>query len=400
MEKKKKLLDNNFVRMIIAVFILACCAGIGAGIAVIEEKSDPTEYVAQYFGRFLVRDFEGMFDYDDVGENAMDKDSFVALMTELKNQTNVGNYEFTKPVKKGDRYLVKVKYTDAQTDEKKTFDIYMYRTGGVINGYFAKWTVSVRDYIVDDYYIKIPSSMKVQFDGKDLEDSQICEADNAIKTSNGEIMIIKPDNPDSLKEFKTYKLTDVIMGSHYIYVYSDYMEMDTTVDIFESGKRAGFVEEQAHIKKANLEVMEKNSEEIIKEFYEAVRNRKSSTKKLLSYFADDKKLKKKIEKLSKSSQELVFWPGTRNIEDYSLMEINFSDLQHEAKYSGNGLYTIEYSYSYSYLSSTDTSVSTSYIFELEGDVKSVMTLTYKVDNGKLIVSDIKMDNKNKKKKDK
>ncbi len=397
-KKKKSIFDNNFIRLLIALFVLACCAGLGAGIAVVEEKSDPTGYVAEYFGKFLVKDFEGMYKYVDVGENAIAKDDFIKMMSDLKSQTNVGKYEFTDPVKKGDRYLVKVKYEDAGTEEKKTFDIYLYKNGGVAGNFFAKWTVSARDYVVEEFFVKIPASMKAQFDGKDIDESLVCNADNAIRNAKGEIIVLSPKDSEDLKSTKTYRLTDIVMGSHDVYVYSDYMEMGRSVDIFESGKIAGFAEAQASIKKQNLEAMEKSSVELIKEYYEAVRNRKSTTKKLLSYFVDDKKLKKKLARYTEDSQKLVFWPGTRNIDDYSLVGLNFSDLKHEVTYKGNGLYSVVYTYSYNYLSSTDTSVSTSYIFELEGTVNSTMTLTYKVVGDKLLVSDFSLINKNKKSK--
>ncbi|MBE5957369.1 MAG: hypothetical protein E7254_00695 [Lachnospiraceae bacterium] len=396
--KKKSIFDNNFVRLLVAMFILACCAGLGAGIAVVEDKSDPIAYVAQYFGKFLVKDFEGMYKYVDNSEDVIKKEEFVKLMKELKSETNVGSYEFKKAEKVDDRYRIRVNYIDSVTEEDCRFDIYLYKHGGIFSNLFSKWSVSVRDYVAKDFYVKIPATMKAKFDGEELSDNQICEADSYIKTSTGEIMIINPENSDSMSEFKTYKVENIIMGNHYVYVYSDYMEMDRTVSIFESGKKAGFVAEQAKIKKDYLQTMEKNSGEIVKEFYEAVRNRKTATKKLLIYFENNKKLKKKINKLLLASQDAVFWPDTRNIDDYKLMELNFSDMKHEAEYIGDGKYKFNYSYSYYYLSSTDTSVSTSYIFELEGDVNSTMTLTYKVVDGKLVVSDIAMKNKNKKKK--
>lgn len=395
---KKKFFNNNLIRLLLALLILCGCGLLGAGIAIYEDKSNPTEYVAEYFGKFLMQRYDEMYDYVEQEGKCITEAAFVNLMSELHLEHNIGDYEFKEPVKAGERYLVKITYKDAETEEDKEFDIYLVKYREDFKQIVADWKISIDEYLIDDFTVKVPEGMALEIDGMliDENSADISMAGNdAVHTAEGETIVINSDD-ETAENYKTYHFDKILKGQHKIRAVTDYTQIDKDVDIQMNSQTMTFDTTTITIKDDYLALIETNAPEMIKEYYEVVRNRKTSGKKLLTYFIKDEKLVKKIKNLAKKDQQVIFWPDTKNIDDYNLIECDFSDLKYTAEYIGGKQFKVIYKFSYDYVSATDTALYTSYVYTISGKCTTTMELTYDITDDGIKISDISIKNKNKK----
>lgn len=400
MEGKKSLLGSNIFRLLLAVLILCACAGLGAGIALLEDKSDPTEFVAGYFGKFLMEDYEGMLEYVDTADSFVTTESFVNLMSGMRAENNIGEYEFGELKKSGNRYVVTVSYKDDETGEDKSIDISLKKYRKSIKQIVADWKVSIDDRLVESYSVQIPEGMKLEIDGVTVDDT-VADIEqgleDTVKTAEGETIVI--ENEQKNTEMSSYRIENVLEGKHRLKAYSDFTQIVKDVEITAGNSTDVLSADDMTVNDQYLERIETNSAEMIKEFYEVVRNRKTSSDKLKTYFMEDEKVIKTLKKAAEKSQEIIFWPDTKNIDDYNLLECNFSDLQYTAQYIGENKIKAIYTFSYDYVSSTDTELYESYVFSISGKCDTTMELTYIAEDEVIKISEIKVKNKNKKSED-
>lgn len=396
-KKKRSFLGSNIFRLFIAVLMLCACAGLGAGIAILEDKSDPTELVAGYFGKFLMQDYEGMMEYVDTSDSLITKESFVNLMSNLRAENNVGEYEFEKVEKVGDRYLMRVLYKDGETGEEKNFDIYLKKHKKKVTQLVADWQICIDDSFVRNYVVQIPEGMTLEIDGRVItdDDAALQAGEDIVKTAEGETIVINPSQEGD-ETGVTYRINNIIKGKHRLEATSEFTQIVREVDVAADNQNDVLKADEAKVHENYLKLIETTSPEMIKEYYEVVRNRKNSSDKLKAYFVDDKKLLKSVEKEAKKSQEIIFWPDTKNIDDYSLIQCNFSELQYTAQYVGENKLKATYTFSYDYVSSTNTELYTSYVFSISGTCKTTMEITYVAENGGIKISEISIKNNNKK----
>lgn len=399
-KKKKKLLNNNFVRLLLAIILMCGCAALGAGIAIYEDKSNPTEYVAEYFGKFLMQKYDEMYEYVDKEGKCIPKTAYVNLMAELYEKNNVGEYEFNEPEKVGDRYLVKITYKDAETGEEDDFKIYLVQDRKSATQLVADWKISIDEYLVEDVSVRVPHGMQLEIDGTIIDENSAViskEGLDFIQTAEGETIVINKElEEDTDDEFTVFKFDKILKGKHKFRVLTDYAQIERDVDVQVKSQTTTFEASKIAIKDNYLSLIETKSPEMIKQYYDAVREKKTSTKKLLKYFKDDSKLEKKLKKLAKKDIEVIFWPEIEDIGDYSLIEYNFSELKPTAEYVGGNQFKVTYKFSYDYLLSTSTELYSSYVEMLSGNCTTTMELIYDAEGDDIIISDISIKNKNKK----
>lgn len=396
-KRKKRIRNNNFVRLLLAVLLLSGCAVLGMGIAIYEDKSNPMEYVAEYFGKFLMQKYDEMYDYVDTEGKCITKASFTNLMSELHAANNIGTYEFQEPEKEGGRYRVTISYKDAETEEEKEFSIYLIKSRAQWTQLVADWKVSVDEYLTDDFRVQVPEGMQLEVDGVIMDESSAvvtAQNNDTVQTAEGETIKIAPE--DSEEMFSVYQFDKILKGRHTFRVLTDYTQIERDVDIQMKSQTLTFDPSQTTLKDNYLSLIETKTPEMIQEYYQVVRKKKTSSKKLLTYFKDDEKLVKKLKNLAGKDIDVIFWPDTKNIDDYSLRECNFSELKYNAFYAGNDQLQVTYQFSYEYVSSTDTALYSSYIDTISGTCTTTMELTYDVVDDGIILSDISIRNKNKK----
>lgn len=396
--KKKKFRNNNLFRLFVAILIICACAGLGAGIAIVEDKSDPTEYVAKYFGKFLVQDFAGMYEYIDREDACVTKKSFVNLMTKLYMENNIGEYEFKELQKKNGRYFISVSYKDADTGESGNFDIFLIKYRENIGQLIADWKVSIDEHMIEDVTMLIPEGMELEMDGSVIDEKMAnitFENSNTVHTSEGETIVVNPEDEGESAAFTSYKFTKILKGEHQIRALTEYTQIAKDIELTENAQTISCDNADITVNDEYIKLIDKKSPEMIQEFYEVVRKRKSSSKKLLGYFADDDNLTKKLKNLVKKNQEIIYWPDIEEADDYNLIECNFSDLSYLAEYVGDKKFKVVYTFSYDYVSSTDTELFSSYVSTISGNCNTTMELTYSVTDDDIKISDIAIKNKNK-----
>ena len=398
---KKKIRNSNIFRLFVALIVMAGCAALGAGIAIFEDKSDPTEYVGRYFGKFMMQDFDGMYDFVDKEGSYITKSAFKKLMENKYRENNVGEYEFGDLEKKNGKYLITVTYKDARTDQKKKFDIYLKKERKDITQVVADWKVSLEDSLVNDVTIKVPVGTDLKLNGELIkagtEGVEIKDLSN-IQTAEGETIEMAPEKSNDAE--KTYTFSKLLKGTYDIDATTDYTQIAQSVDIKNNSQKIDVDESKIAVSDKYRKILETNASEMIKEYYDVVRNRKTSGKKLLTYFKNDKKLVDNVKKLTKKDIDIIFWPGTRDIEDYNLIKCEFSALKNTMTYIGNNQFKVTYNYSYDYESATNTSIESSYVYSLKGTCKTTMTLVYEVTDNKANITQITIKNTNKKQKNK
>lgn len=401
-ESSKKLMHRvvrgNLFRFLVAVIILCACAGLGAGLAVMEDKSDPTDLVAGYFGKFLMQDYEDMIKYVDTTDTFFTKDSFVNLMSDLRLAHNIGEYEFGKVKKEGGRYIMCVSYKDAETGEDQYFDIYLKKNRKNITQFISDWKISIEDYLVQDYVVQIPEGMTLELDGVEVtnqsEGIKQMEID-VIKTADGETIVIN-GSAENTGNNMTYKISNIIRGPHRLKATSEFTQIVKDIDVTSDNQNNVLNVSEETIRDDYLKIIETHSVDMVQEFYKVVRNRKTSSDTLKAYFINDENLLKSLKKELERSQKIIYWPDTKNIEDYSLVQCNFSEVQYTAQYMGENKIKAIYTFSYDYVSSTSTTLYDSYVSSISGTCNTAMEIVYTIENEEMKISDISIKNKNKK----
>lgn len=398
-KKKKSIFNSNIFRLFVALLVLAGCAGLGAGIAILEDKSDPTSYVGGYFGKFLMQDYEGMYEYVDVEGACVPKTSFVNFMSNLRSEHNVGEYEFGELVKSGERFLLPITYADGETGEEKVFNVYLIKHREDWKQLVADWRVSIDEYMVSDYSVEVPRGMQLEIDGAIVDKSVagVGTAGDYVNLGEGETLQITPAS-ESAEDRKTdiIHIYKILKGEHKARAVTDYTQIAKDVKVVFNRQKEVMEESEIKVRDEYLTQIDKNSSEMIHEFYELVRNKKKSSEKLLSYFVADENVINNLKKTVKKNQEVMYWPDKEDIDDYKLQECNFSELQYTAEYVGDGKYKVVYKFSYEYMLMTETTLQSSYVYSISGKCNTTMEITCAVIDGQVKISGLSVKNDNKK----
>lgn len=400
---KNKLLNNNLVRLLIVLVVLAACACLGIGIAIYEDRSDPTNFVAKYLGKFLTQKYEEMLTFADLDGAFIPEGKFTELMKAFRAEKSIGEYEIKKPAVGPDgRYYVRVEYENIDTEAKEYWDIYLAQKKNLVTNAFTGWKIDMSQYLVSNFKVKVPSDMRLTVDGVEIDDSyaKIQNADemNVVIKENGETVKIEPLNGEKNVEddYTVYTFPSIIKGKHNIKAADKYteivdeinLEKDNSVKELKMKKRVVNDDYDGRIKEF--------TDEFIQIYYDNVKDRKDTSKTLKAYLADDKELRKKAKSMAQKDIEAIFWPDVNKIEDYVLKDREFSQIKTKVKYKSGDKFNVECKYNFKYMSATKTEFYDSYVSSISGKCNVKLTMTVSVVKDKLKITSIKMERENKK----
>ena len=199
---------------------------------------------------------------------------------------------------------------------------------------------------------------------------------------------------DTSDKNQTYRFDKILNGNYDISATSKYCAVEKSEKIIKADTTIKLEEKNFTASPEYKKILEKNTNSIINQFYKAVRARKPEKESLLKLIGNDKKLKSKVKKLVKQSEEIVYPSGTKNIDKYSVTKFKIGRISTNIKYDKK--FIVECQYEYSYTSATSTTLANSYVYKLSGKCKSEMTIIYRIEKDKVIFEDIKLKNKDKK----
>lgn len=188
---------------------------------------------------------------------------------------------------------------------------------------------------------------------------------------NGEVVTkdMAKVTTDANTNTDTYHFDKILYGAYDANAINRYSQIDLKPEILQEGTTINFDATAYH---ANLEFEEKikaNADNMITQFYVNAREKKGNNKELKAYFANDKKLQKKVDKYLKETEEVLYWPETKNIDKYSVVSFEPGEMKHQSVYNNDNTFTVTYDFTYTYVSSTDTAIYTSYVYSIGGSCK-------------------------------
>lgn len=397
--KKKKITDNNIFRLFVALIVLAACAGLGAGIAILEDKSDPTSYVGAYFGKFLTQNYEAMYEYVDLEGVYAPKDAYVRFMEQVRSEHNIGEYEFGQLEKAGKRYRMSISYSDIDTGEKRNFDVYLIRHRDSWKQLVADWKISIDEYIVSDYSVEVPKGMKLELDGKVVDDNYIsigASTGDIIDLGEGETFEIILNNEADNNNTDTIRIHNIIRGTYKARAINDYTQIAKEITVLFDKQQQVMDVAELKVRDEHNSLVEANAPAMIQEFYSVVRKKKTTSEALRGFFVPDEKVAEELKKTAKKNQKVLFWEEIEKIDNYKVQSCNFSELQYTTEHIGDNKIKAVYQFAYDYLLSTETELYSSYVETLSGKCNTTMEITYIVADGSIKVADLKIKNDNQK----
>lgn len=352
--------------------------GIGAGMAYINHESDPTDVAAGYFRAFVSSDFNKMYDYlTKEKEVYINKETYTEAMKQMRLQYTIDSYEILDPEKKNGQKLVRVKCIDDSKKEDRYFEIYVDEIRKGMN-IIPEYSVNCDSMIVKNFTVVINSGNQLKINGKTIT------KDNAsVEEKDGKL---------------TYKFKGILLGDYKVVATNKYYAVNSQVDLKKPDTTLDMTKKSYTASEEYSGKIKQSGDKVIKLFYKAARDKNPSYPNLIKCFSNNKKLKSKVKDLVTKTQDIIYPPDTKNIEDYKVSDFNINNLKNTITYNDKTkVYTLKYTYSYNYMASTMTTLYNSYVYTLSGKCKSEMTLSYTLKGDDISLADIKLLNKNTKK---
>lgn len=196
----------------------------------------------------------------------------------------------------------------------------------------------------------------------------------------------------------TYKFKGILLGDYKVVATNKYYAVNSQVDLKKPDTTLDMTKKSYTASEEYSGKIKQSGDKVIKLFYKAARDKKPSYPNLIKCFPNNKKLKSKVKDLVTKTQDIIYPPDTKNIEDYKVSDFNINNLKNTITYNDKTkVYTLKYTYSYNYMASTKTTLYNSYVYTLSGKCKSEMTLNYTLKGDDISLTDIKLLNKNTKK---
>ncbi len=377
--KIKGILKSRIVTLLGILLFIAVCIGTGSLLAYIEHESDPTEQAVIYFRAFIQQDYETMYECID-RENGyyVNKDLYISQMKQVRQNMVIDTYEIKEPEKENGKIVVAIECTDTDADTTQEMKIYLNKKRKGLQ-IVPDYSINVDLMMVDNFSVVISEGNSLELNGEEITDNM---AD------------ITTDKEGNI----TYNFDAAINGQYNVSATNDYYAVTQEIHLTEKDTKVDLTGENYTANEKYTQLLTDHGEQLIKQFYRAVRNRRPSYKKLIANCEENNRLIKKMQKLVERSEEVVYWPETRNIENYNVIEMKMSTLKNTIKYDPDTKqYIVTYRYNYRYTSSTDTALYTSYVDTFSGRCRTTMTLTYSLENDNVVLSDISIKNRNNKK---
>lgn len=376
--KKKSIIRERVVSLFFILIFIAVCMGIGAGMAYINHESDPTDVAAGYFRAFVSSDFNKMYDYlTKEKEVYINKETYIEAMKQMRLQYTIDSYEILDPEKKNGQKLVRVKCIDDSKKENRYFEIYVDEIRKGMN-IIPEYSVNCDSMIVKNFTVVISSGNQLKINGKTIT------KDNAsVEEKDGKL---------------TYKFKGILLGDYKVVATNKYYAVNSQVDLKKPDTTLDMTKKSYTASEEYSGKIKQSGDKVIKLFYKAARDKNPSYPNLIKCFSNNKKLKSKVKNLVTKTQDIIYPPDTKNIENYKVSDFNINNLKSTITYNDKTkVYTLKYTYSYNYMASTKTTLYNSYVYTLSGKCKSEMTLSYTLKGDDISLTDIKLLNKNTKK---
>lgn len=377
-EKLKRIKKSRIFNLFEILLFIAVCIGAGALAAFINHESDPTELAVVYFRAFVQQDYDTMYECLEIEEGSyVNKDMYKAAMKEIRDNMVIDTYDIGDAEKVDGAKQVTIKCVDSETEESQDFVI---RFIGKRSGF----------QIIPDYYVDIDNILIKNF-------SVVMNGGNYLELNGEQITEKNAQITSDADGNLVYTIKGTLGGDYKVSATNQYGAIVQNITLTEENTEVNLTGNNYTANDAYTRLITENSENVIKRFYSAVRKRNPSAKKLLACFDNNKKLKETVKNYVEESQEIVYWPETKNIDSYNVIEMNMSKLKSKITYNPDKKnYKVVYNYSYDYVSSTDTALYTSYVYKISGTCKTTMTLTYTLDGEDIVLTNIKIKNTNKK----
>lgn len=372
----KKIKNSRIFSLLQILFFIGICFVIGAGAAYIQHKSDPTDKAVLYFRAFLEKDYEEMAQYVDVQEGQyIDKDMFISLMKNIRDDMKIDSYEILDPIKNGDKYEVNVKCVNQEKDSIENFVINLNQKRSGIQ-IIPDYTIDISLMLVDNVTFEVPTGHKLLLNNKEVTD-------------------IKPKTEDK-KDI--YVIKSILNGKYTVAAEEEYSALVKNVELVKNNETIKLLGDDYTASNKYKSLIVKTSEDFIKQFNNAVRTRKPERKEMLKLVSKD--IKEKVSQYALEAQSIVYWPEIRTIADYTVSEMELSELDKKIVYNKKSKsYTVTYKYSYDYKSETATALYNSYVYALTGTCDTTLKMTYKIKDEKVVLSELTMKFENEKKED-
>ncbi|RGG67263.1 NTF2-like N-terminal transpeptidase domain-containing protein [Eubacterium sp. AF17-7] len=377
----KKIINSNIVRLIGALLFLTVCAVIGAGLSYVNYESNPTDEAVAYFKAFLAQDYDTIYGLVNQPKNTyINKTAYTDRVKKIRESIVIDSYEISEPYKENGKKTVDIICNNETTETNQTIKLVFdeVKHGMQI---IPDYKVDISKMLVKNVNFVVPTGDALYING------EVVTKDMAKVTT------------DANTNTDTYHFDKILYGAYDANAINRYSQIDLKPEIIQEGTTINFDATAYH---ANLEFEEKikaNADNMITQFYVNAREKKGNNKELKAYFANDKKLQKKVDKYLKETEEVLYWPETKNIDKYSVVSFEPGEMKHQSVYNNDNTFTVTYDFVYTYVSSTDTAIYTSYVYSIGGSCKTKMTLTYTLNEDQtLTLTDIKVKNKNQKEK--
>lgn len=377
-EKLKKIRKSRIFSLVQILIFIAVCIVAGAFIAYVQHESDPTEQAVVYFRAFVQKNYDKMYERVDKEDGYyLSKDMYVDKIKELRESITIDSYVIKDPKEEDGKHLVTIVCTNADTGESKDLNIYLNEKREGIQ-------------LAPDYYVNIDSFMVNNF-------SVVMKAENHLElngdTITEDMAVINTDEKGNV----TYSFKGIISGEYKVCAVNNYGALVKNINLSEKDTKVELTGTDYTANEKYEKLLSDGGSKFMELFYNAVRKRTPDGKKLKAQLGNNEKLISKVEELVKESMEIVYWPETKNIDNYTVKDMKIKNLKSSIKYiQDKKQYVIKYTYNYDYTSATDTALYTSYVYSLSGNCKSEMVLTYKLKDDKIVLSDVKVTNKNEK----
>lgn len=375
----RKIRKSRVYTLFGILIFIALCIGVGSFIAYVQHKSDPTEQVVEYFRAFVRKDYDKMYGCLNIDDGYyINKDMYTESMKKIRESMSIDSYEIQKPKSSNGRKVVTIKCKDLQTNKVQDFHVYLNgkRTAFQI---VPDYVINIDDMMAENFSVTMPIGNYLELNG-----SKVDEKATEIIT-------------DQDKKTVTYVIDHLLMGQYKVSATNKYYAEVKNIKVEKANAKVQFTGETYTANDKYEELIAERGENVIGQFYKAVRERNPSKKKLVACFDNNKDLIKKVGELVQESQEIVYWPDTKNIDNYNVIDMKMSRLDYVIKYNPEKKeYKVTYHYSYDYVSATETALYTSYVYKLSGKCESTMKLTYCLKEDDIALTNISISNKNKK----
>lgn len=374
----KKIMKSRIFSLLGILLFIAACIGIGALAAFINHESDPTNQAIVYFRAFVQQDYNKMYSCLDVDDGYyINKDMYTSSMKKVRSSMTIDAYEIKEAEKVDGAKQVTIKCINSQTEESKDFVIRFTarrKAFHIIPDYY----VNIKDMFAENFSVVMNEEDYLELNGEKVPD-------NALEKTTDE------------KGNTVYTIKGILKGDYKVSATNQYAAIFKNVNVEKADTKVELAGTDYTANDKYTQQITENGEKVINSFYDAVRKRKPDDKKLMAYFDNDKKLIEKVKDYVLESQKIVYWPETENIDDYSVKEINMSKFNKTIKFnSKKKRFEVVYDYNYEYVSSTDTALYTSYVYDLSGKCESTVEFVYTIKGDDIVLTDMKMKNKNKK----